>query len=135
MERRDRPRAATLIVAALVLCFVIGVVIDRMVTTHRTQELVYTGRIAAICGSAPRLAEGQRCFSVALDAPTGADDCYPGEGDLSLADLGPGFWGSHAPFPEDTPPGIGDDVRVTVVSTADEGCTPVDIQVLSRASG
>jgi hypothetical protein len=135
VERRDRPRAATLIVAALVLCFIVGVVIDRMVTTHRTEQLVYTGRISAICGSAPRLAEGQECFAIALDAPSGADDCYPGHGDLSLAGLGPVFWGNHAPFPEDRAPGVGDDVRVTVVSSADVGCTPVDIRVLSRASG
>jgi hypothetical protein len=135
VEPRDRSRAATLIVVGLVLCFVFGVVVDRMVTTHRTQELVYTGRIAAICGSAARLAQGQDCFAIALDEPIGADDCYSGQSDLSLPGLGPGFWGSHTPFPQDTPPGVGDDVRVTVVSTLDVGCTPVDIQVLSRASG
>jgi hypothetical protein len=134
VKQRDRSRAATLIVAALVVCFVFGVVVDRMVTTHRTQELAYTGRIASICGSGDRLAEGQDCFAIVLDAPAGPDDCYSGEGDLSLSGLGPAFWGDHT-FPQDTAPGIGDDVRVTVVSTADAGCTPVDIQVLSRASG
>jgi hypothetical protein len=133
-ERTDkRTRAATVVVAVLVVCLILGIAIDRMVTSHRTQELVYTGRISAICGSAQRLAAGQQCFALRLDTATPPDDCYPGGGDLSLPGLGPGFWGSHAPFPDDTPPGIGDDVRVTVVSTADVGCTPVDIQVVSRA--
>jgi hypothetical protein len=133
VEQRRPSRAAPWIVAALVLCLIFGIAIDRLATRHSTEEMTYTGRISAICGSAQRLAEGQDCFAVTLDPTAPPDDCYPGKGDLSLPGLGPGFWSSHAPFPEETAPGIGDEVRVTVLATTDVGCTPVNIAIVSRA--
>ncbi len=135
MEKRHPSRAAGFVVAALVLCLLLGIAIDRLATRSSPEELTYTGRISAICGSAQRLAADQDCFALTLDSSVAPDDCYPGTGDLSLPAPGPDFWSNHAPFPEQTAPGIGDEVHVTVVATVDAGCTPVDIQVVSRASG
>ncbi|MEO8292520.1 MAG: hypothetical protein ABI635_05225 [Actinomycetota bacterium] len=108
---------------------------------HRVapSELIYTGRLAVICGGIPsqpsqQMAAGQDCFAVSLDPGTGRhDSCYPGAGDLSLAGLGSGFWSTHTVFPGGEAPRVGDHVRVTVLAAADFPCTPVDIQVVGDA--
>ena len=119
------------------LCALIGFGAGYLVS-HRAapSELIYTGRLAAICGGIPspppqQMAAGQDCFAVSLDPGTaGHDSCYPGAGDLSLPGLGPGFWSMHTAFPGGEAPRVGDHVRVTVLAPEDASCTPIDIQVV-----